>query len=253
VGRLEQGQKRVNDLVAILGSLDRLSLPYCLSLAGDGPEATIIQERLQPWIHSGRVRWFGRLDRYQLQLQVYDQNDVLLITSSWETGPIVAWEAMAAGLVVVSSRYVGSNAEGALKDGQTALLFPVGDSEAAAAAIARLCDPNLRSFLLNSAFEMVRRRYSDSASLTSWIEAFGVCMDLPPLPMNAAESTRLAITKPSGRFDRWFGVARAEQFRRLLGLSFRHLSAGSEWPHSMHAAADNGHLLAQAMRLETHA
>jgi len=160
---------------------------------------------------------------------------------------------MAAGLVVVSSRYVGSVAEGALKDGQTALLFPVGDSEAAAAAIARLRDPNLRSFLVKSAFEMVRRRYSDSASLSSWIEAFGTCMDLPRLPVNAAESTRLAVTKPSGRVDRWLGVARAEQFRRLLGLNFRHLSAGSEWPHSMHGGADNGHLLAQAMRLETHA
>ena len=253
VGRLEQGQKRVNDLVAILGSLDRLSFPYCLSLAGDGPEAISIQERLQPWIRSGRVRWLGRLDRHQLQLQVYEKNDVLLITSSWETGPIVAWEAMAAGLVVVSSRYVGSVAEGALKDGQTALLFPVGDSEAAAAAIARLRDPNLRSFLVKSAFEMVRRRYSDSASLSSWIEAFDTCMDLPRLPVKAAESTRLAVTKPSGRVDRWLGVARAEQFRRLLGLNFRHLSAGSEWPHSMHGGADNGHLLAQAMRLETHA
>jgi len=253
VGRLEQAQKRVHDLVAILGSLDRLSFPYCLSLAGDGPDAISIHERLQPWIRSGRVCWLGRLDRHDLQLQVYDRNDVLLITSCWETGPIVAWEAMAAGLVVVSSRYVGSVAEEALQDGQTALLFPVGDSDAAAAAIARLRDPNLRFFLANSAFEMVRHRYSESASLTSWLEALGTCMDLPRLPVGAAESTRLAVITPSGRVDHWLGVARAEQLRRLLGLNFRHLSAGSEWPHSLHGSSDNGHLLAKATRLETDA
>ena len=33
--------------------------------------------------------------------QTYPLHHVLLITSSWETGPIVAWEAMAAGMAVV--------------------------------------------------------------------------------------------------------------------------------------------------------
>jgi len=254
VGRIEQVQKRVHDLVPILDRLDRLSFPYCLSLAGDGPDANSIQTQLQPWIRSGKVRWLGRLDRHQLQLQVYVPSDVLLITSSWETGPIVAWEAMAAGLVVASSRYVGSGAEGALKDGHTALLFPVGDSDAAAAALARLRDVNVRASLANSAFEMVRSRYSDSASLAAWLEVFRTCMDFPSLPpVDAPKLARLALTAPSGRFDRWLGVTRAEWFRRLLGLHFRHPSAGSEWPHSLHGAADNGGLLAMASRLELNA
>jgi len=254
VGRFEQSQKRVYDLLSILDRLDRLSFPYYLTLAGDGPDAASIQAQLQPWIGAGKVRWLGRLARHQLQSQVYGQNDVLLITSSWETGPIVAWEAMAAGVVVVSSCYVGSVAEGALQDGQTALLFPIGDSVAAAAALARLRDSKLRLTLANAAFEMVRRRYSDSASLAAWLDVFRTCMDLPPLPpVDVAEMARMAVTAPSGRFDRWLGVSRAEQIRRLLGLNFRHRSAGSEWPHSMHEAADNGGLLAKASRLETHA
>jgi glycosyltransferase involved in cell wall biosynthesis len=253
VGRFEQAQKRVHDLVGILDQLDRLAFPYCLSMVGDGPEATSIKEQIQSWIRSGKVRWLGRLDRHQLQLQVYVPNDVLLITSSWETGPIVAWEAMAAGLVVVSSRYVGSGAEGALKDGQTALLFPVGDTGAAAAALARLLDPNLRSSLASAALEMVRCRYSDSASLAAWLEAFRTGMDLPALPLDYAESARLAVPAANGRVDRWLGVSRAEHLRRFLGLSFRHRSAGSEWPHSMHGAADNGRLLAKATEIETHA
>jgi glycosyltransferase involved in cell wall biosynthesis len=253
VGRFEQAQKRVHDLVPILERLDRNSFPFFLSLAGDGPEAKSLQEQLNPWIRSGQVRWLGRLDKAQLQLQVYDQSDVLLITSSWETGPIVAWEAIAAGLVVVSSRYVGSGAEGALKDGQTALLFPVGDFDAVVLALTRLLDPNLRKSLATSALEMVSRRYSDSASLAAWLNVFSISMELPPLPLDHEEYARLSATVPSGRFDLWLGVKRAEYLRRLLGLSFRHLSAGSEWPHSVQGSGDNGRLLAMATQLETHA
>ena len=253
VGRFDQTQKRVHDLVPILKWLDLISFPFCLSLAGDGPEATSLQEQLKPWIHSEHLRWLGRLDKHQLQHQVYDQSDVLLITSSWETGPIVAWEAMAAGLVVVSSRYVGSGAEGALRDGQTALLFSVGDCEAAASAIAKLLDSNLRTSLTNSALEMVRHRYSDTASLAAWLKVFSLSLELPPLPLNYPEFERFAATAPSGRLDIWLGVTKAEYIRRTLGLNFRHLSAGSEWPHSLHGAGDNGRLLSMATQLETHA
>jgi glycosyltransferase involved in cell wall biosynthesis len=253
VGRFEQAQKRVHDIVPILNRLDRLSFPYCLSLAGDGPEALNIHEQLQPWISSGKVRWLGRLVRHQLMSQVYLQSNVLLITSSWETGPIVAWEAMAAGLVVVSSRYIGSGNEGALIDGQTALLFPVGDCDAAAAALASLRDTSLRTSLANSALEMVRNRYSESASLAAWLEAFSKAMLLTPLTVDYAELARFAVTAPSGRLDRWLGVMRAEYLRRFLGLNFHHLSAGSEWPHSMHGVGDNGRLLSMATRIEAHA
>jgi len=253
VGRFEQTQKRVHDLVSILKQLDNISFPFSLSLAGDGPETNSLKEQLQPWIRTGQVRWLGRLDKQQLKHQVYDQSDVLLITSSWETGPIVAWEAIAAGLVIVSSRYVGSGAERALKDGQTALLFSVGDCEAAASALAKLLDTNLRTSLANSALEMVRQRYSDSASLAAWLKVFSIITELPPLPMDYAEFARFAATVPSGRFDSWLGVTRAEYLRRFLGLSFRHLSAGSEWPHSLHGAGDNARLLSMATQLETHA
>ena len=253
VGRFDQPQKRVHDLEAIVDELGILSCPYILSLAGAGPEAPSLQQRLDPLIRQGKVRWLGRVDRHELRHQVYDCHDVLLITSSWETGPIVAWEAMAAGVVVVSSRYVGSGSEAALIDGKTALMFPVGDSPAAAAALCRLRDPNLFMKLANNGFEMVRRRYSDSASLGAWLAAFRDSEHLPPLPLDVAEASRLGACAPSGRVDRWLGVSRAERLRHFLGLSFRHSSAGSEWPHSLHGKADNGRLLAMAARIENHA
>jgi hypothetical protein len=148
---------------------------------------------------------------------------------------------------------VGSGAEGALKDGQTALLFSVGDCEAAASAITRLLDPNLRTSLATSALEMVSLRYSESASLAAWLKVFCISMEFPTMPLDYTELAKFAVTAPSGRFDRWLGVSRAEYLRRLLGLNFRHPSAGSEWPHSLHGDGDNGLLLSMATQLETHA
>jgi glycosyltransferase involved in cell wall biosynthesis len=253
VGRFDQPQKRVHDIEAIIEHLDTLSCPYLLSIAGAGPEDSSMQQRLEPWIRQGSVRWLGRVDRDLLGNQIYLCNDVLLITSSWETGPIVAWEAMAAGMVVVSSHYVGSGLEGALVDGETALMFPVGNCEAAAMAICRLRDPHLINKLTKNSHEMVCHRYSSAASLAAWRDAFRVCEELSGVPLDIEEAARLGLCAPSGRVDRWIGVSRAETLRRLFGVGFRHSSPGSEWPHALHENVDNGSLLTLAARIETHA
>jgi hypothetical protein len=57
---------------------------------------------------------------------------------------------------------------------------------------------------------------------------------------------------PAGRLDRWLGSGTGELMRRSLGLRFRHRSAGSEWPHTNSAGADDGDLLAAAGRLDHH-
>lgn len=54
-------------------------------------------------------------------------------------------------------------------------------------------------------------------------------MALPPredFALEAAEEPR------QGRFDRWLGASKGEILRRVLGRSWAHRSAGSEWPHA---------------------
>src|SRR6185503_3526342 len=116
-------------------------------IAGDGPARNSLLQALQPWIESGRVEYLGALAADQIGPQVFANADVFLLTSSWETGPIVIWEAMAAGVAVVSSRYIGSGLEGALQHEGNCLMFPVGDSEAAATQLARTRDVDLRGAL----------------------------------------------------------------------------------------------------------
>ncbi|MFM6133652.1 MAG: glycosyltransferase family 4 protein, partial [Sphaerospermopsis kisseleviana] len=112
-GRLERDQKRVHDLVTIVSLLKKADLNFRLLIAGSGPEENELKKKLSS---VEEVSFLGQLKENELINQVYQESDVLIMPSSWETGPIVIWEAMAWGVAVVSSRYVGSGLEGALKN-----------------------------------------------------------------------------------------------------------------------------------------
>jgi len=248
VGRLEESQKRVQDLARILQHLEAAGISFHLTVAGDGSERKRLALALEPWTHAGVVTLAGALTGTQLSREVYASHQVLLITSFWERGPIVAWEAMAAGLVVVSSAYIGSGLEGALRDGDNALLFPVGDAAAAAAAIARLADLSLRRQLVAGGRQVVEQRYNAKASQQAWVRAFEQVLALPPRSKANPEPP----ISPSGRLDRLFGAVRAEWVRRRLGLGFRHTSPGGEWPHTAHGDTDEMALLNLAAEIDHH-
>ena len=241
-GRFDHSQKRIYDLVEILKKLDTYDVRYQLSLAGDGPERERVETQLEPWVSNGKVNLLGRLSKEKLQRDVFASHHVLLITSSWETGPIVAWEAMAAGMAVVSSKYVGSGMEDALKDGRTALLFPVGDSSSAAQHIAQLHSPKLFRLLSEHGYQLVLDRFSSQASNQAWFDALESVADLPHLPCPVADMP----LPMSGRLDRWFGVLLADKVRRLFKLGQKHRSAGGEWPHAVHGSANNDSFFLEA-------
>ena len=248
VGRLEQAQKRVHDLPLLLRELQTLAINVELSIAGDGEERPALERSLEPWIAGRKVRLLGHVDQHRLADEIYGHHHALVITSAWETGPIVAWQAMASGMAVVSSRYVGSGLEGALEHDATALLFPCGDGDAAAAQLARLRQGALLERLSTAGHALVAGRYSEKASLAAWRRALDQVAALPPLAAGHPEPSPPA----AGRLDRWLGQRRGEDLRQLLGQRFRHGSAGSEWPHSSGGGdrAAEAALLAAAGRLD---
>lgn len=248
VGRFDQSQKRIQDICAILEQLDLYSIRYKLSLAGDGPERQRVEDSLRPWMLTGKAEVLGRLDKKRLQADVFTTHHALLITSSWETGPIVAWEAMAAGMAVVSSAYVGSGLEGALVHGETALIFQIGDTRAAARELSRLRDPELHQRLANQGRAMVRSRYSREASTKAWAAALESVGSLPPLPRTSGRASFL----PAGRLDRLVGIPTADTLRRLFGVGLEHTTPGSEWPHAISKMENNNLLLSEAASLDHH-
>ncbi len=228
VGRYEQDQKRVLDIPPILAALDERNVPFEFWLAGSGPDEEMLRRELAPWLASGRVRFLGRLAPDALVEQVYCRADVFLLPSLWETGPIVIWEAMAHGMAVVCSRYIGSGKEGALRHEENSLLFPVGHTDEAASQIARLWhEPDLLVAITTGGRRLVADRYSLEASVGHWNTVLQRVLCSPPLP-----PTAVPVRATSSRLDRWLRPWAGELVRRLLGRTPPNGDAGSEWPHS---------------------
>lgn len=243
-GRVEQEQKRVLDLPLIVQGLQERGFDARLSVAGVGPLEPQLREAVESSGIGAAVDWLGDLDAASLA-RAYRSHDALLITSEWETGPIVAWEAMSHGLPVVSSRYVGSGLEGALVDGETALLFDVGDIDGAVRAVARLHNADLRRSVIAGGHALVSSRYSREASVSGWDRALTSVMSAPALPATAPR-----LSAPSGRLDRWVGVVRAEDLRRLFRIRYVPDSPGSAWPHTGSSSSDQLEFLKRARLLD---
>ena len=236
VGRFEQEQKRILDIPPVLRALDHRSVPFELLIAGAGPDEERLRVELATWVATGAVEFLGRLKPESLADQVYRRADVFLLTSPCETGPIVVWEALAHGMAVVSSEYVGSGAEGTLRHEQNSLLFPVGDVEAAAEQLSRLWDqPHLRCEVGRNGHTVVSERYSIDASVDAWDDGMRRVLKAPRRENRALPSTPAAC----GRLDRWFGVGVGETVRQLLGATCPDSGPGGEWPHSYGSTRDD--------------
>jgi glycosyltransferase involved in cell wall biosynthesis len=249
VGRLEQEQKRVSDIGPVVAELDRRGVPYELTIAGGGPDDEWLRGELADAVQRGRVRFLGALAGHDLGDHVYSRADVLLITSVWETGPIVAWEAMAKGVPVVTSAYIGSGFEGSLEHGENCLMFAIGDTVAAAGCLERLQDPRLRAHLRQGGRALVAERYSTTASVGRWSASLEKIAAKLPLPVAyLAETTQ---SPPAGRLDRLLGRRVGETVREFLRLKYHHREAGGEWPHAtLYAEMDEEAFWQLAMSLD---
>lgn len=227
VGRLTQIQKRVLDLIPLCRSLQTRGVPFRLEIVGGGPEEGVLRAALASL---PEVRFFGSLSREALYDEIYPGASAILLLSEWETGPIVAWEAMRHGATVVTTEYVGLKAEQKLCDGENALIVPIGDMEAFAGAIQRLVEePVLLDTLRRAAHDCAEQSLRIEQSLAGWEAAFASCLTLPV----ASDVGAVRLPETRGRLDLFTGRF-AEPLRRAIGLGMMHGDAGSEWPHSYH-------------------
>jgi glycosyltransferase involved in cell wall biosynthesis len=219
-------EKRVLDLPLILRALERGNVDWRLRLAGSGPSEGELRAVLAEF--GPKVEFVGVLDEAQMRDSFLRPGAIALVLSPSETGPLVAWEALANGVALVTSRFCGIGIEGSLRDGETCLTFPVGDTAGAAAAIMRLFGPALRRSLIDAGYSLVKERYSRGASIRAWDGALLHVLAQSPLlgPVARVEA------HASGRLDRYLGARAAESLRRLPWLRFRHVEPGGEWPHS---------------------
>jgi glycosyltransferase involved in cell wall biosynthesis len=161
VGRLAR-EKRFDLLIEAL-AIARRSREVRLVILGEG----YWREK-----HERQIRRLGLKDAVHMPGNVRDVGawmahaDLLVSTSAFEGSPAVLIEALAAGLPVVATRCPGGSAE-LLEDGAAGTLIPMGDPQAAAAAILEaIARPRDRDSIPRLA-----RKFSEGASVVAHLKA----------------------------------------------------------------------------------
>jgi glycosyltransferase involved in cell wall biosynthesis len=158
-GRLSDPRKNVALLLDALALLQQQGLAFSCRLAGQEPTEALKRGVRERGLDD-RVAFLGRLDETALA-RFYRGLDLFVVPSEQEGLSIVALEAMAAGLPIVSTRCGGP--EDFIVDGETGLL--VGhDAADLAAAIRRLVeDRALACRLGTEAARRIGRDYAFAA------------------------------------------------------------------------------------------
>jgi N-acetyl-alpha-D-glucosaminyl L-malate synthase BshA len=126
--------KRVDDVVRIFAEVRR-AIPALLVLIGDGPERSRVERLARDLGLADTVCFLGN----QLDfVEVLAHADLFLLPSGSESFGLAALEALACGVPVVASR-IGGVPE-VVREGETGLLFEVGDVEGMAAGARRILE-----------------------------------------------------------------------------------------------------------------
>ncbi len=217
-GRL-MPDKRFRDIFPFFRTVAATHPDAELWIAGDGPYAEESRSFCREF--PGRVRYWGAVSREELYRSFYPELDLFVNFSPAEAGKSLAiCEAMAHGVVPVVAEYTGFFLERFALPNRTALLFPVGESGAAARLAGALLDnPVQLQAISREARELMAREYPLELFARQWGETLEGFLSLPRLPA-AGERNRDSLLE---------GIK--ERLRRLLGRHFPHRDPGGEWPH----------------------
>ena len=153
-GRLEIEQKQVSRLVHLCRELTALEVPFQLEIAGSGSAA----DELRRSLNAADCRFLGVLNSSELH-DAYQRWDFMICTSDYETGPLVAMEAMATGLIPILPNIPCQATS--LVVGLDLPLYPPGDMKTAANLIATLSGSSALDHLRAELREKVADRRID--------------------------------------------------------------------------------------------
>src|SRR3954454_8344545 len=245
-GRIEEASKRVLDLAELANAIERRRLPVELHIYGDGPDLPALEQRI-----GNRAVFHGFTGVEVLYRDVYPGLDAIVLFSPAETGPNVNYEAMQNGVVPVSSRFLGSAAEGVLKDGENALTFAVGNVAAAADHLAALAADRALLDRLSAAAVASVAGFTDRDMYAGWEQVIEEVVDRPIRTAPSSPPQRNA----DGRLARaGLSPRTADALRRLFGRRAAHNSGWEEWPGTQPLAAGaSSRILRELDRLEAEA
>lgn len=129
-GRLESPQKRCLTLADLADALHARGVPFELTIAGDGPDAPTLRDRLAEHLARGRAHMPGSIPNEQI-LQLVKAHDALVLVSAYEGTPLAGLEAMSMGRAVFVTDGCGGVTDAVRARGGGAVT-PFGDIDAMA-------------------------------------------------------------------------------------------------------------------------
>ena len=158
VGRLEHPK----DPLLFMAVASRLR-DHAAVVVGDGTLSSRVRAERDIG-HMTHVELLGEKSHERVQ-ELLRGLSVLVITSRWEGLPLIALEAMAAGVPVVATK-VGGLPE-VIEDGKSGLLVDSRDPKVIAAAVRRVLDDDrLRESIISSGRERVRELFSEQRMIS---------------------------------------------------------------------------------------
>lgn len=166
--RVEKGQKT---LIRAFSEVVKAITDVKLLMIGDGPdklELTLLAEELSV---NEKIIWLGRQDQSDVY-KLYGAMNVVVVPSLFEGFGLAAAEAMSAGVPVISSNIDGLTE--VVRDGETGMLFPVGNSQALAASLIELFNnPPLSSRFGKNGQSRVRSLFALESFSESMLALYG--------------------------------------------------------------------------------
>jgi glycosyltransferase involved in cell wall biosynthesis len=164
-------RKRPLDLVASAPLALQREPRLLYVIVGDGELRPVMEARCRELGIAERFRFTGWVS-YERVPEHMSLADVVVLPSEAEGLARTYLEAQACGRVLVASDI--SAAREVVIDGETGLLFPVGDPNALAAAVLRAAaDPALRAAIGRRARDHVRRHHTVDAAAATYREILG--------------------------------------------------------------------------------
>jgi N-acetyl-alpha-D-glucosaminyl L-malate synthase BshA len=159
--------KRVVDVVKIFAQVAR-ELPAQLIMVGDGPDRSAAEWLARDLDIHSRIHFLGKQERVNALLPVAD---LMLMPSELESFGLAALEAMACKVPAIATR-VGGVPE-LIDDGETGLLFPVGDVDAmAAGVIALLKDRGRFEAMRDAARKTAQKRFCATLVVPQYVKYY---------------------------------------------------------------------------------
>jgi N-acetyl-alpha-D-glucosaminyl L-malate synthase BshA len=159
--------KRVVDVVKVFARVVR-EVPAQLVLVGDGPDRSAAEWLAHDLHIQDKVHFMGKQERVNELLPLAD---LMLMPSELESFGLAALEAMACKVPAIATD-VGGVPE-LIDDGETGLLYPVGDVDAmAAGAVTLLSDRARLETMREAARKTAQKRFCSSLVIPQYVKYY---------------------------------------------------------------------------------